>query len=241
MSLSRRFALPASLLLLLTGCGGGGDGSVKAPHTVRPKDPQAAIAYTAQHVKSALLSAGDISPSTRETALTILGLTKGSVPSCADSIVRLPAGTGTAARQFGPPDPRYTGENYAVLAAVYPDAASASAAFGRVRAAFLACEDKRQVQAKKVHHDQTTLAYDETWTRTTDGVAGWTHLRGFEKRTYSPNLSVINVEYQAYDYALRGNAVISTLYWKRGKPSMSADPVAKQATALLTRQLAKIN
>ncbi len=240
MPLSRRSALPASLVLLLTGCGGA-----KAPHRAAPapKDSRAtaAVTYTAQHVKSALLSAGDIGSTTRETALTILGLTKGSVPSCADSIVKLPAGADTAARQFGPPDPRYTGENYAVLAAVYPDAASASAAFGRVRSAFLACKDKRHVQAKKVHHDQTTLPYDETWTRTTDSTAGWTHLRGFEKRTYSPNVSVINVEYQAYDYALRGNAIISTLYWKRGKPSMSADPVAKQATVLLTRQLTKIS
>lgn len=241
MSHARRYALVTSLVLLLGGCGGGGGQHARsaAPATAsRTSTP--AVTYTPQHVEGALLRAHDIGSTTRSTPLTILGLTEGSVPSCADTIVRLPGRPGTAATQFGPPDPRYTGENYAVLAAVYPDAASASEAFGRVRAAVTACPGERHIGAKKIRHQQTTLAYDETWTRTADTVQGWTHLRGFEKRTYSPDLSIINIEYQAYDYALRGNAVISTLYWKRGKPSMTPGPVTRQASTLLARQLTRI-
>jgi hypothetical protein len=241
----RLCALPASLTLLamsLTGCGGGSSKNTH-PAASTPSASASAtptpVSYTAQHMKSSLLTAHDIGSGTRSTSLTIVGFNRSAVPSCADSIIKLPGRPSTAAHQYGPPDPRYTGENYAVLGAVYPDATSAASAFAGMRSKVSACPGKQHVRSKKVGANQATLPYDQTWRTTTDSTAGWTHVRSFEKRTYSPSVSVINVEYQAYDYALHGNAVIASLYWKRVKPSASGDPVAKQATALLTKQLAK--
>jgi hypothetical protein len=57
---------------------------------------------------------------------------------------------------------------------------------------------------------------------------------------YSPSSSVINVVYFVYDYVSRGNLVLVSMYWERVGPKASGDPVAKKATALLTKQLGRL-
>jgi hypothetical protein len=229
------------MAVTVTGCGGSRS---EQTHTATPAPTASAsatpVSYTAQHVTSSLLTAHEIGSGTRSTPLSIRGLGKKSVPSCADSRITLQGSPSTAAHQFGPPDPRYTGQNFAELAAVYPDATSAASAFAVIRSKVAACPGRQHVPARRLSGDQATPAYDATWKTTMDGPSGWQHVQGFEKRTFPPSTSIIGVYYEAYDYALRGNAVIASIYWKRVKPSASGDPIAKQATALLTKQLTKI-
>jgi len=55
-----------------------------------------------------------------------------------------------------------------------------------------------------------------------------------------PRTSKYNVFYDVYDYAVRGNVEVSSLYWERVKPTAPGDQIAKKATAVLTKQLQKI-
>jgi hypothetical protein len=231
--------------LLLTGCGGGGGGKGAKQSPPAPVAPSATSAaappsHAPERVKSALLSAGEIASRVRAQPLTVEGLKQKAVPVCADSYTTLPGTPEIVARQFGPAG-RYLGANYAQVAAIYQDAESATKAFSVVRQKATACKSKRHVPPRKVKGTKiTTLAYDATWKQTVDTISGWTHIRGAEKRTYSPSLSTINVIYEDYDYAVQGNVVIAALYWERVKPTAAAGPIASRATKLLTKQLRKI-
>ena len=68
-------------------------------------------------------------------------------------------------------------------------------------------------------------------------ISGWKHVRGFEKATYPPSVSIINVYYMPIDYALKGNVIFSSFYWQRATPKVSGEPIAEKATELLTEQL----
>jgi hypothetical protein len=43
-----------------------------------------------------------------------------------------------------------------------------------------------------------------------------------------------------YDYALRGNLIVATMYYERTEPRQSGDPVVKRATEVLTKQLRRL-
>lgn len=232
----------ALMAVAVVGCGGGHTKTQTADSSPPASASATAtpVSYTPEHVKSSLLTADDVGSGTRTLPVTITGFKKNTVPSCADTAISLPGKPSTTAHQFGPPDPRSSAPNYAEQAAVFPDAASAASAFAHVKSTISACPGKQRVRSKKLGRNQVTLPYSTTWKTTTDSMSGWTHVQGFEKRTYSPSASIINVIYETYDYAYRGNALIASLYLKRVKPAAAGDPVTKQATALLAKQLAKI-
>jgi hypothetical protein len=228
--------------LLLTGCASGGEDAKQSPAPVAPSGTSATPepSHAAARVKSALLSSGEIGSRVKAQPLTVEGLKQKAVPVCADSYTALPATPEIVARQFGPAG-RYLGANYAQVVAIYKDAESATKAFSALQQKATACKSKRRVPPRKIKGTKiTTLAYDATWKQTADAVSGWTHIRGAEKRTYSPSLSTINVIHEVYDYALQGNVVIAALYWERVKPKAPAGPIATRATRLLTKQLQKI-
>jgi hypothetical protein len=241
---SRALALGAGLALVVTAAGCG-DHAKKTPTSApasaaRTSATPTPVSYAAHHVKSSLLTAHDVDTRTHAAPVTLLGFGKAKVPSCADTSITLPGGPDTTAHEFDPSDSRSSVATYVELAAVYPDAASATSAFAHVKSKVSACPGKQHVGSKKASGKQFTLAYDDSWKTTADEVSGWTHVRGFEKLTYSASASIINIIYEVHDYAVRGNAMISTVYLKRVKPSAPEGPIAKQASALLTRQLAKI-
>ncbi|HEY0688226.1 MAG TPA: hypothetical protein VGD71_04230 [Kribbella sp.] len=243
---SRALALSAGLaLVVVTAAGCGGGHARKTPTSppasaARTSATPTPVSYAAQHVKSSLLTAHEVDTRTHAAPVTLLGFGKAKVPSCADTSITLPAGPDTTAHEFDPSDSRSSVAAFVELAAVYRDAASAASAFAHVKSKVSACPDKQHVGSKKASGKQFMLAYDDSWKTTADEVSGWTHVRGFEKLTYSASASIINIIYEVHDYAAHGNAVISTVYLKRVKPSAAEGPIAKQASALLTRQLAKI-
>ncbi len=228
--------------LLLTGCASGGEDAKRSSAPVAPSPASATPipSHAAERVKSALLSADEIASRVRSQPLTVEGLKQKAVPVCADAYTTLPGSAEIIARQFGPAG-RYLGDNYAQVVAIYNDAESAKKAFSAIQRKATACKSKGHVPPRKIKGTKiTTLAYDATWKQTTDTISGWTHIRGAEKRTYSPSLSTINVIHEVYDYAVQGNVVIAALYWERVKPTASAGPIASRATRLLTKQLQKI-
>jgi hypothetical protein len=224
----------------VAGCGGHSPKPSAPSTTAHTSATPTPVVYAPEHVKSSLLAAHDVDSRTHNAPVTLVGLGKSSVPSCADTSIKLPAGAQIVVRQYDPSDSRSSAPTYASLAAVYPDAAAASPAFALIRSKVSACPGKQHVKSKRLKNKQFTLAYDETWKTTTDTVSGWTHIRGFEKLTYSAAASIINVIYEVHDYAVRGNTVLATAYLKRVKPSAAEGPIARQATTLLTKQLAKI-
>lgn len=242
--MTRPLAVGVSLAVaaaLAAGC--GGSDKPKARSTTTTPSVSAAptpISYAPDHVKSSLLTARDVDSRTHNARVTLVGLGKNSVTSCADSSIKLPSGADTVVRQFDPSDSRSSAPTYATLAAVYPDATSAATALALIRSKISACPAKQHVKSKRLKGKQFTLPYDETWKTTTDSVAGWTHIRAFEKLIYSASASIINIIYEVHDYAIRGNTVLATAYLKRVKPSADEGTIARQATALLTKQLTKI-
>ncbi len=240
MHLSRARVLAAVLAVTMVAACGGPAHKPSGKVPTSQASPVAPVSYTAEHIKGALLRAGDVASGVHGEPVTFTGFAKDTVPSCADTKIALPGNPATTAQQYGPSDTRSSAPGYAQQAAVFPDAAEATKAFAQITAKIAKCPGTQHVASKKLSAKQITLPYAATWKTTTDTVNGWRHLQGFEKRTYSPSSSIINVIYEVYDYAERGNVIIASLYLKRVKPSAAGDPAAKAATGLLTEQLTKI-
>ncbi|REE96010.1 hypothetical protein DFJ69_1430 [Thermomonospora umbrina] len=112
-------------------------------------------------------------------------------------------------------------------------------AFTALRSRANSCPQQQKVPAKKKSGtDSTFYPHDDTWKVTENPIAGWSHFRGFEKHV-EPRVMKYNVYFLIYDYAVRGNLVVASLYWERNEPGESGDPIAERATELLTRQLRK--
>lgn len=240
MPTSRLRTLVAGISLsgfILAGCGGGGE--PKEPRPTTPAQPSAtpAPSYDSKRIKSSLLSTKDLDFKASPQSPNFPGPDKGAAPSCSLTRISLPGKPMKFAQQFGSSASRFTDPNYNQVVVVYPDAAAANDAFTAIKKKLDACPAKRHVPAKRISGNRITLSHDDTWKLSEDTLAGWSHLRGFEKHVEPPSTSVINVYYLIYDYAMRGNVVIASVYWQRVKPKASGDPIAKRATALLTRQL----
>ncbi|GAA3943757.1 hypothetical protein GCM10023085_27130 [Actinomadura viridis] len=128
---------------------------------------------------------------------------------------------------------------YAQLLARYDDGNAAKDAFQALRSKIEACPAKRSVPAKRVRKNVLLLAHEDTWKSAENNTGGWTHLRGVEEQTYAATATKFNVLHFVYDYALRGNIIIATVYWERAEPKTSTDPAARRATEVLTKQLQK--
>jgi hypothetical protein len=75
-----------------------------------------------------------------------------------------------------------------------------------VRGRAKACPAKRHFPAKRSGAKLVAQEHTDTWVTTEDTVAGWTHIRGFEKLVAPPSASKFNVGYDVHDYATRGNS-----------------------------------
>lgn len=159
---------------------------------------------------------------------------------CSLSGSKLPGDPEITVRQYSNPAQGADEIKYAQLVAWYDNADAAATSFQALKAKAKACPTARRIPARKVRKNVTTLAHDDTWKIVEDNVAGWTHLRGIEHQTYSAAATKSNVLQLMYDYAVRGNIVIATVYWERAEPKRSSVPVERRATDLLTKQLQKI-
>lgn len=229
-----------TVALTLTGCGGGHKGpaaSSRSP-TTRNSTPIPVLDVT--HVRTSLLEPAEIASDLKAQPPTFPGLTEAAAPSCSVSSISLPGSPKTIGRQLGTSSKGYTGAHYIELVAVYPGATAAAEATKTIRTQVKGCPAKRQFPQKRLGGRRFALEHTDTWVVTEDLIGGWTHIRGFEQHVEPPSSSIYNVFYDVYDYAIRGNVVLTSLYWERVKPSVSGDTIAKKATAILTRQLPKI-
>jgi hypothetical protein len=228
--------------VLLAGCGGGGGHkattSASPPARATSASPSPVPSYAPGRVASALLSARDVDPHVREQPLGTPALKDHAVPSCSLSAVKPSGDPKVKAREFN--TSRYAGANFGQLSLTYPDAAAATAMFATVRTKVMACPAKKHVPQKTLSGNRIALQHDDTWRASEDTTPGWSHVRGFEKSVFSPSSSVINVIYRVYDYVSRGNVVLVSMYWERVGPKASGDKIAKKATSLLHKQLARL-
>ncbi|MCO5992618.1 hypothetical protein [Actinoallomurus rhizosphaericola] len=227
--------------VLLAGCGGGGHKTAgsASPSAPRPSaSPSPTPSYTSGRVKAALLSAEDIDSHVAPVPPSTPALQRRAVPSCSLSAIKPSGSPDAVVRQFRAS--RYSGANFGQIALTYPDAAAAAAMFATIRAKVTACPSSRHVPQKTLSGGSIALAHDDTWHPSEETTPGWAHVRGTERTTISPSSSVINVFYRIYDYVSRGNVVLVSMYWERVAPKASADKVARKATSLLTKQLARL-
>ena len=241
----RPMTLTATLMATLLGLSACSDGDPKnagAPEpskqavgTSTPPPPS----YSAEQIRAALLGPKEIGKDIRETAAEVGALETRQAPMCSYSGVALTGKPDITIRQFANSARGRDEIRYAQLVARYDDSAEAERSFAALEKAARACPPRRHVPSKKVEKNRTRLAHDDTWKVTASTVAGWRGLRGIEQQTYPPSASKFNVFHFMYDYAVRGNVVIATVYWERTEPKKSGDPIARRATELLTKQLQK--
>jgi hypothetical protein len=241
---SRSFTVTVCASLLgfaLAGCGSD-DEQPKKPAAATPSASPASPppSYDAAQVKSSLLDAPDLHFKANSQKPNFPGLDRGAAPSCSLSRIKLPGDPEKIAQQFGSSASRFTDPNFNQLAVIYPDINEARNSFLLIQKKLDACPAKRHMPQKKISGNRITLAHDDTWKLSEDTISGWVHLRGFEKHVEPPSTSVINVYYLIYDYAMRGNVIVTSVYWQRVRPKASSDPIAKRATELLTKQLQRI-
>ncbi|MFG2005789.1 hypothetical protein ACGFNU_42240 [Spirillospora sp. NPDC048911] len=246
MGLRRPLPLGIATILVagLTLAGCGGDDKKAAPKkTATPSavTPSVQPSYDAAKVRAALLKPGDVGKGLREVQVSLLPLQDKEIPICSLGGAKVDGDPGLTIRQLTDRQSSTSRTNYSQLVAHYDSAEAAAQAFAKVKAKATGCPAKKRVDAKRVPGKRVVLfSHDDTWKTTEDTVAGWTHLRGFERQLYSASQTTENVLYFVYDYAVRGNVVVTTVYWERTKPSKPGEPTAKRATEILTKQLQKI-
>ncbi|MEW2352582.1 hypothetical protein [Spirillospora sp. NPDC029432] len=233
----------AALLLvatLLTGCGGDDGQKKTAPKTPAANSTSPPPTFTFENLRAALLPAKEVGADQREIPVALESLKERGIPMCSLSSIQLTGDPETMNRQFTNPAKGKDEVKYAQSIARFKSPAEASKAYAKVQQKARSCPAKQSVPQKRIRTNYVLLAHDDTWKVSEGSLVGWTHLRGTEKHVEPPSQTKYNVYHFMYDYALRGNIIVSSLYWERTEPKKSGEPVAKRATEVLTKQLRKI-
>lgn len=202
--------------------------------------PSPAPSYSTNQMKTRLLKGKDVHPKAASQAPNFPGFDKAQAPMCSLTSAPLKGTADKIIQQFGSPASRFRAPNYNQIIAIYQTSTEAATAFDSLRKKIDSCPSKQHIPQKRISGNRITLQHDDTWKVTKDALAGWIHIRGFEKHVEPPSTSNINVYYFAYDYLMRGNVIFSSVYWQRARPKDSSDPIVDRATDLLAKQLKNI-
>ncbi|GAB3279371.1 hypothetical protein GCM10027589_05880 [Actinocorallia lasiicapitis] len=145
--------------------------------------------------------------------------------------------------QFAEKNYQHNGGNHAELFLLYSDATNASDAFSELREKVNKCKKKIIVKRTPLpdsDNKRFDAGFDSEWSDNDKPVAKWTRIGGFQKADFADYFGKYNVVYTAFDYALRGNLVVVSLYWEGTEPAKSGAPIAKRAEALLVKQLERL-
>jgi hypothetical protein len=230
----------------LTGCGGDDKPESATPTTSAPAAPAPNTTtpppiYSAAQLKTRLLTAREVGSGQREIRIAADFLNRRRIPMCSLTELKPSGNPQLTTREFRNKTNRPGDEiGYYQLIARYDSPEDAGRAYSELRKKAKACPAKRRVPAKRVRANFTSLAHDDTWKVTEDTVAGWKHVRGYERREFSASATKANIFFFMYDYAVRGNVVLTSLYTERRDPGEPGEPVAKNATKTLTKQLEKL-
>jgi hypothetical protein len=242
---ARRSIVVCLVLAGLTPAGCGGHSSSQtakstssAPAPTSSPTP-APPHFTSQQVVRHLLSAKDVGPHFTQTIIGTRALLDGKALMCSQSGVKLPGKPEIGERQYTAsvrvPNDMY----YSQFIALYGDREQADRAFSALTAAAKACSPKQHVPARKDSTTNATLfAHDDTWTLAQqDMVHNWTRLHGWERGVFHTSREKDDIVFYAYDYSVRGNLVIVTLYSERTIPKDPGDAISKRASMVLSKQL----
>lgn len=245
--MTARSSLVVSLVLaglVLAGCGGGESTPKTAKSTSATPAQSSSPAsppphFTSQQVLRRLVSAKDIGPHFKQTIIGTRALIQGKAIMCSQAGVKLPGKPEIGARQYTAsvrvPNDMY----YSQFIALYPDQDQAGRAFSALTAAAAKCPQKQHVPARKDSTTNATLfAHDDTWTLSPqDVVENWNHFHGWERGVFHVSSKKDDIGFYAYDYSVRGNLLIATLYSERTVPKDTGDAIKQRASAVLTKQL----
>ncbi len=231
--------------LVVAGCGGGHTKpSATKTGSTAPASPTATTSsppptYTADQVVKRLLSAKDIGPKFKATIIGTRALIEGKAIMCSQSGVKLPGKPTIGERQYTASVQVQNDQYYSQFVTLYADSTQAAQAFAALKTAAQACPPKQHVAARKDSTTNATLfSHDDTWTLSPqDEIQGWTHLHGWEREVYQTGKNKQDITYDAYDYSVRGNLLISTLYAERTIPQDKGDAIAQRASTVLLKQL----
>jgi len=220
----------------LAGC--SEDKQAPSPHKAETTPtPSPTPTYTKKQIEDSLLKESDLGKKWTQNEVRVVEFQKGDLRGCSLSSIDLPGTPEIVTRKYNEPDSKRYGANYAQLVAIYPDAAQASAAFEKVRKKVLSCPPKKSVPIKHLPDRKFLYPHEDTWKVTESEISGWKHIRGLEKAVYPSYMSIINVYHTPIDYALKGNAIFSSLYWQRTTPKESGEPIKEKASEFLEKQL----
>jgi hypothetical protein len=239
-----RFILPTAMLVAMPlGISACSDDDPRRP-SATPGQTRSTVAspppsYSPEQVKAAPLAPKDVGKDIRETTAAVEALKERRAPMCSLTGVALDGDPEMHIRQYANSAQGSEEIRYAQLVARYDESGAAGQSFSKLEKLARSCPARRHVPAKKIRENFTLFAHDDTWKVTADTVAGWRRIRGTEQQTYPASASKFNVLHFMYDYAVRGNVVVATVYWERTEPKKSGEPIARRATELLTKQLQK--
>ncbi|WP_344822995.1 hypothetical protein [Actinocorallia longicatena] len=228
--------------LLATGCSGDKDETGPSPSPSTGPSGTPPPVFTLEQVETALLTRGDYgknwavpAPERRRTSLV-----KKQIETCTYGKLDPPGTPQFAAQQYSEKSGRLDGGNRSELIMVYPTAEEASGAFARTQEKLKDCRPKKRVPPSPIPSSTRFLAsFDATWTPTEEPIGEWRRSGGLQKGVYSTYIKH-NIAYTFFDYALRGNVLVSSIYWQATEPRTKVDPIKKRAEELLTKQLERI-
>jgi hypothetical protein len=220
--------------LILSGCGSDEKKATPAPSASRATSTPPPV-YSAAQVDKGLLAPDEIASGIKEIRTVADVLKGGGVPICSLSATQLQGKAQVTSRQFTNRASAKDEVKYTQALARY-----ATSAFEALKKKARSCPPKQRVAPKKVRENFTVYAHDDTWTVSEGKLLEWEHLRGKERQEYSASTTKYNIFHVLYDYAVRGNLIVATMYYERTEPKKSGEAVEKRATEVLTKQLRKI-
>lgn len=229
-------------LAMLTGCSSGH----KDKHATQPSSPSsgaptsAVPTYVPAKVQAALLPPNEVGKGFFALPKIADQFKDQQAPLCSLTGLKLPPSSLAKIRQIT--NGATGGDNiqYVQFVATYSTAKGAADAYSAISQKLAACPAKHHVPAKQLDGGRTQYGHDDTWkVQPSDNVTGWAHTRSVEQQTYDRGISKKNIFHNFYDYAVRGNLLIASVYQARTDPGGSDKAIAQRSTEILTSQLGK--
>ncbi|MFC9972635.1 hypothetical protein ACFVH6_17280 [Spirillospora sp. NPDC127200] len=242
---------PKSTLLLipitamaLSGCSGEKKKSPTPSSTSAqqpaPSTPSPPPTFTSAQTRKSLILPKEVGPGMQEIKVIANALQDRKIPICSLATAEISGKPEIITRQLSNKAEPQKEVKYTQVVARYDEANEARTAYTNLRKRTASCPPKQHVKPKKIRENFTLFAHDDTWKIREEKISGWEHVRGIERQEYSSSTSKYNILHVMYDYAVRGNLLIATLYYERTEPGKSGAPIEQRATKVLTKQLQKI-
>ncbi|MGI5167478.1 hypothetical protein ACQEU3_24325 [Spirillospora sp. CA-253888] len=211
--------------------------SAKQPTSSSPSPPPT---FTSTQTRKNLILPKEVGPGMQEIKVVANALQGRKIPICSLATAEISGKPEIITRQLSNKAGPQKEVKYTQVVARYGEASEAQTAYTNLRKRVVSCPPKQHVKPKKIRENFTLFAHDDTWKTREEKISEWEHVRGIERQEYSSSTSKYNILHVMYDYAVRGNLLIATLYYERTGPGKSGAPIEQRATEVLTKQLQKI-